>query len=120
MAARAISNAAPMMRMVSGSNFWSPRNGVIGMDPACLQPESYSTDFQCCMRFDSRLVGSLPTWSRHRDRIKLTTTGARNVRTERFHRVEERTAVVTRSKHLFGAAACFAVLRYFQTRQPIA
>jgi hypothetical protein len=31
--ARAISNATPMIRVVSGSNFWSPRNGVIGMMP---------------------------------------------------------------------------------------
>src|SRR5262249_19814610 len=32
-ASRAISNATPMIRVVSGSNFWSPRNGVIGMIP---------------------------------------------------------------------------------------
>src|SRR5262249_61608756 len=28
---QSISNATPMMRVVSGSNFWSPRNGVIGI-----------------------------------------------------------------------------------------
>ena len=87
---------------------------ICGSTPGCnFSPSLHCCCCCCCSRrnIPARTTGSSP-------RDSMRSPSARVLRPRgsfgRFH--PERTYL----KHLVAAAACFAILRYFQTRRPIA